>query len=151
MTLTIIGIIISLISPIIAVYLFSANKKFVLDQSKRNTEYIKQLHSEKISIEKMDGVISNFLEMYNASKDTGISALIRSGIKNINNEHEINYIIAEIHNRTGKHPLGNYNTQIEQAGLVVCFQKIDLLTLTNKGIEEIINEINLEKNQHEKK
>lgn len=136
MTLAIIGIIISLISPIVAIYLFSANKKFVLDQSRRNDEYIKQLHSETISIEKMHSVISSFLEMYNTSKDTGISALIKSGIKSIYNEHEINYIIVEIHNRTGKHPLGRYNTQIAQADLVVFFQKIDLPTFkTSGGIE----------------
>jgi hypothetical protein len=152
MTLTIIGVIISLISPIVAVYLFSANKKFVLDQSKKNTAYIKQLHSEKISIEKMDNIISSFLEMYNESKDTGISALIKSGIKSIDNEHGINYIIAEIHNRTGRHPLGSYKAQIEQASIAIFFQKIDLPTLkTSGGIEKIISESNIEKNQHNNK
>ncbi len=152
MTLTFIEIIISLISPIVAIYLFSANKKFILKQSKDNDEYIKQLHSEKISIEKMDGVIASFLAMYNASKDTGISALIKSGIKSLNNEHEVNYTVAEIHNRTGKHPLGNYKAQIEQAGVAIFFQKIDLPTFKiNGGIEKIIAEINLKKNQHNNK
>ena len=95
----------------------------------------------------MDAVISSFLEMYHASKDTGISALIKSGIKSIDNEHEMKYIIAEVQNRTGKHPLGSYTSQIEQAGFLNFFKKIDLPTFkTSGGIEGILDEISNEKN-----
>ncbi|MEO8400748.1 MAG: hypothetical protein ABI597_02990 [Gammaproteobacteria bacterium] len=145
MELTIIGLIISLISPIVAIYLYKENKKFVLAMSDKNSEYIKQLHSEKVSAEKMENVIASFLQMYNASKDTGISALIKSGISSLDKEHEMKYIIAEVQIRTGKHPLGSYASQIEQAGLLNFFKKIDLPTFkTSSGMEKVLEEIDSE-------
>lgn len=150
MTLTIIGLVFSLISPLVAIYLYYTNKKFVLELSKNNSEFIKQLHSENLSAEKMTNVVASFLEMYNARKDTGISALIKGGVSKLDNEYEIEYVVAEIHNRTGEHPLGSNYTKIKQAGLLNFFKKIDLPTFKTNGVEKVIQEINHEKSRNNK-
>lgn len=142
-SLTVIGLIISFISPIVAVVLYQRNKKFVLELSEKNDNFIKQIHAERLSTEKMTHVIDAFLAMYNASKDTGISALIKAGITSLDNEHEINYVLAEIENCTGKHPLGRYQESIEHGGILKFFKKVDLPSLKiNGGIEKIIEQLN---------
>lgn len=62
MTLTIIGLIASLISPIIAMYLYHTNKKFVLELTEKNSELIKQMHSEILSSEKTINIITEFFK-----------------------------------------------------------------------------------------
>lgn len=139
MILTIIGLIISLISPVVAILLYIENKKFVLRLSTNNLKFLDKLHAEKIYLEKTANIINSFLQMVNASKDTGISALIKSGIKSLDKEYQMEYVISAIKDRTGKDPLGQYAAQIKQKGFLNFFQIIDLKTLkTDNGIEKLL-------------
>lgn len=143
MIVSIIEISIALIALIASIYFFKSNKKSEKEQSEKNEQNIKQLQSEKISSEKNEEIISKFVNMYDTSKDKGISALIKSGIKEIHIEHDIQYILTEIQNRTGKDPLGRYRSKIEQRGVLNFFQEIDLANLkTIGGIEKVLDKNN---------
>ncbi|TAK76441.1 MAG: hypothetical protein EPO11_04200 [Gammaproteobacteria bacterium] len=142
MMLEIIGIIIALASPLLAVYLYYANKKFTQDIAHNNEIFIHKIHKEKLFSEKIDRVVSQFLDMYNSSKDTGISALIRSGIGNLDSNEDIQFVLTELEKRTGKKPLGKDNDAIKQVGLLKFFQHTDLNKFREcNGIENIIKEL----------
>ena len=55
-----------------------------------------------MAAEKIENVLTKFNELYNTSKDNGVSALIRSGIKSIDTEEQLQYIINEIEKTTNK-------------------------------------------------
>jgi hypothetical protein len=143
MDLTIIAILISLISPLVAIYLDYKNKKFVADIATQNELLIHKIYKEKINFDNIEKVLTEFMDMYNASRDTGISALIKSGVASIDNEEHIKYVITEIQNRTGKNPLGKYSEQIAQVGLLNFFKNTNLQSYKDSGgIENIIEKLN---------
>ncbi len=76
--LALFGLLISLVSPLVAIYLYYLNKKFVNDITNKNELFIHKIHKEKISLEKNEYVLSQFIDPFSSSKDTGISALIES-------------------------------------------------------------------------
>lgn len=140
--LEVIGIIISLASPVLAIYLYYSNKKFTQDLASKNETFIHKIHEDKLSSQKIDHVLSQFLDMYNSSKDTGISALIKSGIGNLSNNEDIQFVLTELEKRTGKKPLGKNDDAIKQVGLLTFFQYTDLNKFREcNGIENIIKEL----------
>ncbi len=76
--LALFGLLISLVSPLVAIYLYYLNKKFVNDITNKNELFIHKIHKKKISLEKNEYVLSQFIDPFSSSKDTGISALIES-------------------------------------------------------------------------
>jgi hypothetical protein len=143
MTLTILEALISITSPLVAIYLYDKNKKFIADLTKKNELFIQKIYQDKLTSEKNMAVLTEYLVMYNSSKDSGISALIKAGVASLNSNQDIKYVFTEIQSRTGKHPLGKYANPIEQAGLLKFFKNIDLQSFKESGgIENIIEKLN---------
>lgn len=87
-------------------------------------------------------VFDKYMDLHNASKDTGISALIRAGVARIQNEKDIRYIVSEIQNKTGSHPFDVYSEQMKDINLVKFFKEIDEESLRESGkVESVINKL----------
>lgn len=140
--LSLLEILIALASPILAIYLYYKNTQFVKDITNKNEIFIHKIHKEKLSSEKIERVLSQFLDLHSSSKDTGISALIKSGIGSLDSNEDIQFVLIELEKRTGKKPLGKNDPIIKQVGLLTFFQYTDLNKFREcKGVENIIEQL----------
>jgi len=99
------------------------------------------LHYKKSNNENINSVVNEYLNLFNRGQDNNIRALIRANIRKLNKESDMNDVILQIENCTGKDPLSPCSNDIKKIGLVSFFNKIDIKTYKNPGVNEIINQL----------
>ena len=139
--ISLLSLFISIITIITVISLYFKNKKLTFHLHNKIKEFSKDLFNEKQSSDRINNVIDSFLDLYNSNKDTGVLALIRSGIKNLETEDEIVEAISVIQNRIGENPLGSMIERIKEVGLFKFFKIATLNSIKKDGIEECLKRV----------
>ncbi len=142
-TLPIIAIIISSLSPIVAILIYRRNKEHIKEIDSENKEFLQKLHNDKMRQSNVNNVVNKYFELTKSLKDTGISALIKAGLSNLQTENEAKQAIGNISSSVAKHPLGRYQHDIEQVGILKVFKSINLEILKNPGLDKVLSELKL--------
>lgn len=98
------------------------------------------LQQRRKSEKRISDVVSGYMSLHNSSKDKNISALFKSGIKNLKNDREINDTINRIEDRVDGVILQK-RSLIEKFGYYRFFQSTDMNELNKIGIENAIKKI----------
>lgn len=130
LSLSIMAIVISIVSPITAVIIY---KKSIL--------FAQKLHDDKSESDRVKAVVDKYVDLANKGKDSGIGALVRAGIKNLKSEQEISKALSDIANQVGKHPLGCDQKKVEDAGLLRFFEMFEFELFKNGGADAIIERL----------
>jgi hypothetical protein len=95
------------------------------------------------SKDRIDAVLSKYLELRNTGKDSGWNGLKRAGAANLANDQEIREVADRIRNHGEKYPL-NSNIDLDSVDLKILFEGVvkNDLSFRNTPLEQLIEQTN---------